>query len=65
MCTFKFYVTLLTVQWKDISWQHITNLYYQDRRPGVGLTLLPKIKLEHIKLNSFSKMRVDLATQVL
>ena len=30
-----------------------------------GLTTLPKLKYEHISLTSFSKMRVDLAAQVL
>ena len=50
---------------KEISWKHIEKLYEADRWPGVGLTLLPKIKREHIKLNSFSKMRVDLAAQVI
>ena len=29
-----------------------------------GLCIVPKLKLEHIKLTSFSKMRVDLAAQV-
>lgn len=29
-----------------------------------GLTTLPKLKYEHVYLNSFSKMRVDLASQV-
>lgn len=29
-----------------------------------GLSLLPKLKLEHVKLTSFSRMRVDLAAQV-
>ena len=29
-----------------------------------GLSLLPKLKYEHIYLTSFSKMRVDLAAQV-
>ena len=36
----------------------------EDRQPGVGLCLLPKLKFEHITLTSFSKMRVDLAAQV-
>ena len=31
----------------------------------MGLLLLPKIKLEHIQLTPFSRMRVDLAAQVL
>ena len=29
-----------------------------------GLSLVPKIKYEHVYLTSFSKMRVDLAAQV-
>uniref|UniRef100_A0A1X7TVN9 Transposable element P transposase-like GTP-binding insertion domain-containing protein n=1 Tax=Amphimedon queenslandica TaxID=400682 RepID=A0A1X7TVN9_AMPQE len=32
---------------------------------NTGLTTLPKIRHEHIYLNNFSKMRVDLATQTL
>ena len=30
-----------------------------------GATILPKLKFEHINLNSFSRMRVDLAVQVI
>lgn len=40
---------------------------YHKCRPSVtspGLTILPKLKYEHISLTSFSKMRVDLAAQV-
>ena len=40
---------------------------YHKCQPAVtspGLTLLPKLKYEHINLTSFSKMRVDLAAQV-
>jgi len=29
-----------------------------------GLSLVPKIKYEHVNLTNFSKMRVDLAAQV-
>jgi len=29
-----------------------------------GLCLVPKLKYEHVYLNQFSKMRVDLAAQV-
>ena len=29
-----------------------------------GLSLVPKLKYEHIYINSFAKMRVDLAAQV-
>ena len=31
---------------------------------STGLTTIPKIKHEHVYLNNFSKMRVDLAAQV-
>ena len=33
-------------------------------RKAPGLALAPKLKCEHVYLTSFSKMRVDLATQV-
>ena len=51
-----------------IKWDHIANLYYsgngaQTNTPGVPC-LLHKLKYEHIRLTSFSKMRVDLAAQV-
>lgn len=49
----------------NISFKHITDIYYRDREKSVGLLLMPKIKLEHIQLTSFSRMRVDLAAQVL
>ena len=29
-----------------------------------GLSIVPKLTFEHVKLTSFSKMRVDLAAQV-
>lgn len=47
----------------EIKWTHVWTLYYRSRSP-TGLELLPKLKFEHIKLTSFSKMRVDLAAQV-
>ncbi len=31
---------------------------------STGLTTIPKLKYEHVYLTNFSKMRVDLATQV-
>ena len=36
----------------------------EDRQPGIGLCLLPKLKFKHITLTSFSEMCVDLAAQV-
>ena len=47
-----------------ISWSHIRKLYENDMATGMGIRLVPKLKYEHISLNSFSKMRVDLAAQV-
>lgn len=49
----------------EISWQHVVDLYYRDTAKPVGLRQVPKLKYEHIKLTSFSKMRVDLAAQVM
>ena len=52
--------------WKGgmfILWNHIADMFYEDRE--CGLHLLPKIKYEHIKLTSYSIMNVKLAAQVL
>ena len=38
-------------------------MYFAGATPG--LSLVPKLKYEHIYLTSYSKMRVDLAVQVL
>ena len=57
----------LQVNGKTISWRHLEELYQAkvalSNRSG-GLYLLQKLKLEHIQLSSFSRMRVDLAAQV-
>lgn len=53
---------------KEIRWSHLAALYFRDagaQREATGLALIPKLKYEHIHLTSFSKMRVDLAAQVL
>lgn len=52
--------------WNDgnyVLWQHITALYYED--VDNGLKLLPRLTYEHINLNAYSVMRVNLAAQVL
>lgn len=52
---------------KEILWSHLWDLYYRDSgkiKVAGGLSLVPKLKYEHIHLTSFSKMRVDLAAQV-
>ena len=40
------------------------SLSEHDAGKATGLAMVPKLKYEHIKLTSFSKMRVDLAAQV-
>jgi hypothetical protein len=53
---------------QDISWKHLVYLYERDvgvNRGAPGLRLLPKIKHDHVHLNSFLRMRGDLAAQVL
>jgi hypothetical protein len=37
---------------------------YERNRSDTELTLLKKLKFEHLHLTNFSKMRVDLAAQV-
>ena len=49
---------------KNIRWQHLVDLYKKDNGKGSGLSMVTKLKFEHIHLTSFSKMRVDLAAQV-
>eukprot|EP00731_Ephydatia_muelleri_P000111 Em0001g111a len=50
-----------------ISWDHLKELYTKNRAQAddTGLALIPKLKFEHIHLTSYSKMRVDLAAQVI
>jgi hypothetical protein len=53
---------------KSVRWQHVRDLYHRNSGARVecpGLSLLPKLKYEHVHLTAFSKMRVDLAAQVL
>lgn len=52
--------------WNDgsyILWHHITELFFQDAENG--LKLLPKLTCDHVNLNSYSVMLVNLAAQVL
>ena len=52
--------------WNDgryLLFRHIADLFYQDQ--AADLHVLPKLTLEHIVLNSYSKMKVKLATQIL
>lgn len=58
--------TCTRYMWNDghyLLWQHIAQLFYQDVENG--LKLLPRLTFDHIKLSSYSTMRVNLAAQVL
>ena len=48
---------------KYLIWRHITGAFQADL--DRGLKLLPRLTTDHIKLNSYSKMKVRLAAQVL
>ena len=48
-------------------WSHIQELYDKVTSIAIaseGIYLLPKLKLEHIALSSYSCMRVNFAAQV-
>ena len=51
---------------QSISWQFIREVYEQNlgSSSNVGISMVHKLTLEHIKLTSISKMRVDLPAQV-
>ena len=52
--------------WNDGNyalWQHIVQLFYQDVENG--LKSMPRLTYDHIKLNSYSTMCVNLAAQIL
>ena len=66
-CTMSYTSLFLQYNGKEILWKHVQDLYHRDsgaQRSGGGLSLVPKLRYEHIYLTSFSKMRVDLASQV-
>ena len=43
----------------------MVDLYHCNAGTGTGLSMVHKLKQEHIHLTSFSKVRVDLAAQVI
>ena len=50
-----------------IEWKHVQDLYLKVTTMAShskGLSLIPKLKFEHVNLTSCSKMRVDIAAQV-
>lgn len=54
---------LLQNKGKYIAWKHVVELYQAGsgaQRDAPGLSIVPKLKYEHIVLTSFSKMHVNL-----
>ena len=52
---------------QHINWQFLIQLYESNAgriTETPGLSMVHKLKYEHLHLTSFSKMRVDLAVQV-
>ena len=52
---------------KHIEWQQLWKIYNKQATlssKSKGICFDPKLKLEHMKLTSYSRMRVDLAVQV-
>ena len=49
-----------------MTWKHTHDLNDRCRIASdrSGLSVLPKLKLEHVELTSYSRMRVDLAAQL-
>lgn len=54
----------LQCQGREIGWKHIVKLYDRNMGAATGISMVTKVKYEHVFLSSFSKMRVDLAAQV-
>ena len=48
---------------RSMLWNHIAEVHFSDL--DHGLHQLPKLTADHINLNSFSKMKVSFAAQVL
>ena len=49
-----------------VSWKHLQDLYRKscETSDPAGFKLVSKLKIEHVEMTSFSRMRVDLAAQV-
>lgn len=60
-------VSLLQLHDQYIEWEQLKQLHSKltaTTHSSQGLSLVPKLKREHLELTSFSRMRVDLAAQV-
>ena len=60
---FQYYIGVCQINEKFVTWKHIRELYDKCRlTTDRSLAILPRLKLEHIELTSYSRMRVDLAS---
>ena len=57
------YSSFFKVNECDIKWHHLVSLYEKTQCDS-GLYIGNKLKLEHLKLTSYSRMNVRLAAQV-
>ena len=48
---------------KEIRWTHVVDVF-DDMSTHNGFVRVHKLTKEHVKLNAFSRMRVNLAVQV-
>jgi hypothetical protein len=55
---------LYVVNGKQILWSHLIHVYEKCQMES-GLYIGHKLKLDHVKLNSYTRMNVRLAVQVL
>ena len=51
------FLVIMQCNGSSISWDHLHQLYERNRLEA-GLSLIPKLKYEHIHLTTFSKMRL-------
>ena len=51
------------VEWNETR-SHLTKHYNCDVGPGMGIRMVPMLKLEHFSLTSFSKMLAKIAAYI-
>ena len=56
VCIYLHHVCMLMQFNHPICWSHVVDLYMSGRSSAQSLTVVPKLKYEHIFLTSFSKM---------
>ena len=60
-------IIVVQIDGQGVYWKHVVDLVHKIQSTAIasgGLSLVPKLKQEHINLTSYSRMRVDLAARV-